>query len=114
MKHIIIILALGFFTPTAFSQELKKVEEVTMQTSAICDDCKGRIEGALNYMKGVKFAELDNETKMVTIRYKTKKVSLAAIKAKISETGYDADEVKAQTAAVDLLPACCKPNVKPH
>ncbi len=114
MKHILIFLALGLFAPTAFSQELKKVEEVTMQTSAICDDCKGRIEGALNYMKGVKFAELDNETKMVTVRYKTKKVTLAAIKAKISETGYDADEVKAQTAAVDLLPACCKPNVKPH
>lgn len=40
MKHILIFLAFGLFAPTAFSQELKKVEEVTMQTSAVCDDCK--------------------------------------------------------------------------
>lgn len=109
------ILAAFFLLATsAEAQELKKVEEVKIQTSAVCNDCKNRIEGALNYLKGVKFAELDNETKVVTVRYKTKKVNVDQIKAEIAAVGYSADEVKAIQAAVDKLPACCKPSVKPH
>lgn len=96
------------------AQELKKVEEVAIQTSAKCGDCEVRIEDALNYMKGVKFAELNNETKVVTVRYKTKKVSLNEIKEKIASVGYDADDVKAQEAAIEKLPACCKPSMEKH
>ncbi len=96
------------------AQELKKVEEVAIQTSAKCGDCEVRIEDALNYMKGVKFAELNNDTKVVTVRYKTKKVSLNEIKEKIASVGYDADDVKAQEAAIEKLPACCKPSMEKH
>ena len=114
MKRVIILFALAFIANGVSAQELKKVEEVSIQTSAVCGDCKNRIEGALNYVKGVKFAELDNETKIVTVRYKTKKVNVETIKAEIAAAGYDADEVEAIEAAVDKLPACCKPSVKPH
>lgn len=114
MKQFILLLSFGFFALNASAQELKKIEEVTIQTSAKCGDCKERIEGALNYVKGVKFAELDNETKIVTVRYQTAKVSLDEIKAEIAATGYDADDVKADRAAVEELPMCCKPNVKAH
>lgn len=114
MKKVIILFALAFIANGANAQELKKVEEVTIQTSAKCGQCKGRIEDALNYLKGVKFAELDNETKIVTVRYKTKTVSLEKIKAEIASVGYDADEVKAIEAAVEKLPACCKPHNERH
>lgn len=109
MKQLMILAAFFLLVSTAGAQEEKKVEEVNIQTSAICNDCKNRIEGALNYLKGVKFAELDNETKIVTVRYKTKKVNLDRIKAEIASVGYSADEVKAEEVAVKKLPACCKP-----
>lgn len=114
MKHLMILAAFFLLASTAEAQELKKVEEVRIQTSAKCFDCKERIEGALNYLKGVIFAELDNETKVVTVRYKTKKVNLDQIKAEIAATGYTADEVKAEQAAVEKLPACCKPDNVNH
>jgi copper chaperone CopZ len=114
MKKVIILFALAFIANGVSAQELKKVEEVTIQTSAKCFDCKGRIEDALNYLNGVKFAELDNETKVVTVRYKTKKVNFDQIKSEIAATGYDADEVKALDAAIEKLPACCKPSVEKH
>ncbi len=114
MKRLMIVFALIFLAGGVNAQELKKVEEVTIQTSAKCGDCKVRIEDALNYLKGVKFAELDNETKAVTVRYKTKKVSLDEIKAEIAAAGYDADEVEAEESAVAKLPACCKPSVHKH
>lgn len=114
MKKVIILFALAFIANGASAQELKKVEEVKIQTSAKCFDCKERIEGALNYVKGVQFAELDNDSKVVTVRYKTKKVTLEKIKAEIAAVGYDADEVKAVEAAIEKLPACCKPSNEKH
>lgn len=114
MKRLIILFTLAFIANGVSAQELKKVEEVTIQTSAKCGDCKDRIEGALNYVKGVKFAELDNDTKQVTVRYVTKKVSLAEIKAEIAAVGYDADDVKAEEAAIEKLPMCCKPSMEKH
>ena len=87
----------------------KKTEIIVIQTSAECGKCKDRIENALNYTKGIVYAELDNETKKVTVKYKTAVLSDSQIKQKIAEIGYDADEVKAKEEAVNKLPTCCKP-----
>ena len=102
MKNLILIFAL-FASTLSFGQEIK------IQTSAECGSCKTRIEEGLNYTKGVKFAELDLATKIVTVGYSPKKISEAEIKKVISEIGYDADEVKANPASVKELPMCCRP-----
>jgi copper chaperone CopZ len=83
---------------------------IQIQTSAQCDDCKERIEGKLNYTKGIKFAELNDQTKIVTVKYDPKKIELLAIKQTIAKIGYDADEVKAAKEDVEKLPKCCQPN----
>lgn len=109
MKKILFlfICLIGFQTVNA--QEKKASSEtVVIQTSAICGDCKERIEGLLNYTKGVTFAELDLVTKKVTIKFKPTKISLDEIKKKISEIGYDADEVKANPIGKSKLPQCCQ------
>ena len=87
----------------------KKIEEAVIQTSAQCGDCKERIESKLNYTKGVVFAELDLESKKVTVRYKTKTISLQEIKQAIASIGYSADDVKAKEEDVLKLPKCCQP-----
>lgn len=108
-KYVMVMLAL-MIVNGLFAQEKKaKFETVVIQTSAECGDCKNRIEEGLNYMKGVSFAELDLETKKVTVKYSTKKVSLQQIKEKINSIGYDADDMKAKPEAVQKLPACCQP-----
>ncbi len=84
-------------------------QTAVIQTSAQCGDCKQRIEDGLNYTKGVRFAELDNDTKKVTVKYASSKISLEEIKQKIASIGYDADDVKAPEEAVKKLPACCQP-----
>ena len=108
MKTILFVLAVCF-SQVLFSQNVKK-QTVIIQTSAQCGDCKERIEGALNYTKGVKFADLDLESKKVTVKFLTKKTSLEKIKAIIAKIGYDADDVKADISAVQKLPKCCQPN----
>lgn len=110
MKNGLMILMALFMLNTAFSQEKKsKTQTVVIQTSAECGDCKDRIEEGLNYTKGVAFAELDLESKKVTVKFNPKKITLQAVKEKINAIGYDADEMKANPEAVKKLPACCQP-----
>jgi copper chaperone CopZ len=105
MKNIV-VLVFTLFTLTAFGQ--KKIEEVVIHTTAECNQCKERLEDKLNYTKGVKFAELDVPSKNLTVKYKSKTISLIEIKTIISELGYDADDVKAEAKAYEELPQCCK------
>lgn len=110
MKNGLLILMAMFMMNTTFAQEKKgKTETAVIQTSAECGDCKDRIENGLNYTKGIVFAELDLETKKVTVKFNTKKITLQQVKEKIHSIGYDADEMKADPAAVQKLPACCQP-----
>ena len=106
------LFLLMFFTAgfTQAQEKEQKFQTVVIQTSAECGDCKDRIEEALNYTKGVVFAELDLETKKVTVRFTTKKISLQEVKQAIATIGYDADEVKAEPKAQLSLPKCCQPN----
>ena len=87
----------------------RKMMTSEIQTNAQCGDCKERIEGKLNYIKGIKFAELNDETKIVTVKYDPNKIDLVTIKQTIAKIGYDADEVKAAKEDVEKLPKCCQP-----
>ncbi len=64
-------------------------------TSAQCGMCKTRIENALHNTKGVKDADLDLKTKIVAVEYETRKTSPDEIREAITDTGYDADQKKA-------------------
>ena len=107
MKYLVFILAFTF-AGSMYAQEAT-AGKATIQTSAECGSCKTRLEETLNYTKGVKFAELNLADKKLTVGYNPKKISLDDIRKIISETGYDADKVKANPKSVEKLPACCKP-----
>lgn len=110
MKRTVLVMIMAVLTGLTMAQEKKsKSETAVIQTSAECGDCKNRIEEGLNYTKGVAFAELDLETKKVTVKFNSKKISLLQVKEKIASIGYSADEVKATQEAIQKLPACCQP-----
>lgn len=102
------ILIIGLNTATAQEKMPKKMEK-TFLTSAECFDCKERIESKLNYTKGIVFAELDVPTKMLTVKWNTKKISEDEIKQIVSKTGYSIGDVPADIESMMKLPACCQP-----
>lgn len=115
MKNSLLMLALLFVSSFAFSQKpAAKTETVVITTSAECDECKARIEDALNYTKGVKFAELDVPSRKLTVKFKNDVITLDEIKKQLSLLGYNADEVKADPVAYEKLPACCKAGGMEH
>ena len=103
MKKILIAL-LSILTINAWAQK----ETVQIKTSAQCEMCKERILEEIQFTKGVTAVELDVESQMLTVTFKTKKNSVENIRTIISNIGYDADEVKAKKSAHDNLPACCQ------
>lgn len=110
MKNILFIAFIFFLGGVnAQTKKSKKVQEVVIMTSAECDNCKDRLEEKLNYTKGIKYAELDVKSQKLTVGYSPKKINVDKIKNIISETGYDADEVKANLEVQKKLPACCQP-----
>lgn len=110
MKKILIISLMCYCSIYVQAQGKETaIQTVTIQTSAQCGDCEERIETMLNYTKGVKFAELDNETKIITVKFMSKKINLKTICEKLNEIGYDANEFKAPNENVLKLPKCCQP-----
>jgi copper chaperone CopZ len=103
---LLVIGSMSFIFPQA--KPTQKVATITVLTSAVCEDCKERIEKELNYTKGVIYSELDVATKIVTIKYKTKLIAEQQLKEVISNLGYDAGDLKRNAAAFDKLPKCCQ------
>lgn len=92
----------------SIAAEVTAFSEAKIQTSAVCEMCKKTIEEGLIFEKGIKSVSLNLENFVLTVVYNPKKTDLESIKLKISELGYDADNVKANTKAFNNLHSCCK------
>lgn len=105
MKNLLLFILL-LVSPAFFAQ---KQAGVSIQTNAQCGDCKERIETELNQTKGVIYAELNLETKVVEIKFRPSKVNPEALHKVITSIGYNADDQKADPRAQKALPLCCQP-----
>ena len=85
-----------------------QTDTVRIKTTAICDDCKNRIEHDLSFQKGVKSSNVDLGTKEVTVVYNAEKTDPDKIRIAITKIGYDADTMKAVVKAFNKLPECCR------
>ncbi|AKB12720.1 copper chaperone [Methanosarcina thermophila] len=65
------------------AQEIIKVEGMS------CMHCQLRVKKAVEAVEGVKRADVNLQTKQVTIEYEEGKVNLEDVKAAIRETGYE-------------------------
>ena len=103
-----------FCVETSFAQNARKNEKAVIKTTIYCDHCKQCETCGQNFqtnmlkIKGVKMYELDEKKMTITVYYNAQKTDLATIKTAISKLGYDADDIKADTASYEKLDGCCK------
>lgn len=109
-----LIAFLALFLIVLHTAQAEGDKEIKIKTSAICEMCKARIERNLGLSKGVKEANLDLNNKVVTVKYNPSKTTAEAVKATITNTGYDADELPAAEKAYNKLPSCCKKTAAKH
>jgi cation transport ATPase len=115
--HITLFICL--FAITTLAQEKqeelpKGVKAIEIQTSAQCEQCKDRLEKNMAFEKGVKYVDLDLETKILTLHYKHDKTDPEKLRKAVSKIGYDADDVLADPEAYEKLPECCKKGGHDH
>lgn len=114
LKSIIISIGLIFLFSSGSCSQDKKNVELKIKTSAVCGECKDRIEQGMAYEKGIKDVHLNAKTKIATVRYNPIQTTPAVIRMAISKLGYDADTIPADKIAYQKLPACCKKDEKKH
>ena len=106
MKKLIIAL-FSILTINAWAQK----ETVEILTSASCFEglcCKERIEEEMQFTRGVTAVDLDIESQVLSVTFKTKKTDIDKLRQVISSIGYNADDVKGNKKAHDKLPSCCQ------
>src|SRR5688572_29461890 len=101
----ILSLATAFVAISSMAVAQSKTE--TFKVSGNCGMCKNKIEKAAKEA-GAKTASWDEDTKVITVTYKTSSTNTAKIQQKIAAVGYDNAGAKATTEAYDKLHGCCK------
>jgi mercuric ion binding protein len=101
----IIAILLSSFA-VSFAQDKKDITTEKIKVSGNCGDCKKRIEKAA-YIPGVKRAEWDSHTQILTVIYRPSKTSAEKIETSIANVGYDAGDIKATDETYKKLPQCC-------
>lgn len=85
----------------------KKEVTVKFKVWGNCGKCKARIEKCLK-CKGVKKGIWDMDSRMLTVTFNPKIISLEQIHEKLGRAGHDTEELYTTEKLYDHLPKCCK------
>lgn len=107
MKTLLKLFAIIVLFSNVACAQSKSVKTEAVKVWGNCNMCKKTIEEAAD-LKGVKNAEWNKDTKVLTVSYDTTKITLDDIQKKIAAAGYDTEKFKADDKAYDELHGCCK------
>lgn len=107
MKSIILMWAVILLSTSACQSQINNAKTETVKVYGNCGMCETTIEKAA-YKRKIAKADWNEETKMATITYDSKKTNLNAVLKNIALAGYDNQEFLAPDEAYNKLPGCCK------
>ena len=116
LKAILLCLFIIVTVNTSYAQKKKsKIQALDITVTGVCGMCEERIENAA-LIKGVKVAEWDKNTQILSVVFNSKKTDEETIHKAVAEHGHDTEKVKASDEAYKKLPACCayRDGVKVH
>ena len=105
-----ILFCLSFFLFSAANGFSQAVAE--FKVAGNCGMCENRIETALD-VKGVKSADWNVETKMVSVKYNPEKITEQELMKLVAAAGHDTEKAKADNVVYNNLHGCCQyPRIK--
>jgi periplasmic mercuric ion binding protein len=108
MKSISRIALTIFSVFTVMAAFAQKPKTETFKVSGNCGMCKENIETAVAKQPGVTKAVWSKATKMMTVTYQPKKITMDKIQKKIAAAGYDTPKYKGDDKAYSELDGCCQ------
>ena len=108
MKNLFSLLLLSLLMVSTLSAQEKVKKNITTEfnVEGVCGMCENRIEKAA-LIKGVKIADWNKETQLMTVTYSSKKTTEEAIHQAIADAGHDTQLIKATKENYSKLPGCC-------
>lgn len=109
MKNLrnVILLSICIFAYIGVNAQSKEtVKSDTFTVDGKCEMCKARIENAA-LIKGVKSADWNQTTHIMTVIYNPQKVELISIHKAIANVGHKTNLVAPNMDAYNKLPSCC-------
>lgn len=107
MKRITFTTAITALLTITCQAQINNSRTEAVKIYGNCGMCETNIEKAGNKKK-ISIADWNEETKIATITYNSKKTSLDAVLKNIALAGYDNAKFLAPDAAYNKLPGCCK------
>jgi periplasmic mercuric ion binding protein len=106
MKRLVIFITIIISSFSLFAQD-SDIKTETFKVQGNCGMCKQRIEDAA-YVKGVKRAEWNKDTKVLTVTYKPSKATSESILQSVAKVGHSSEKVTASEKSYKKLPDCCQ------
>ena len=107
MKKQVLVLLISITTGAIAQEKLNKNTKLSFEVSGNCEMCKKRIEKAAFSVKGVKMANWDIPSNIISLIHDPSKAPDYIIQKTIATAGHDTPIVKADDADYDKLPICC-------
>ena len=92
---------------TAKSETTNGVTTSTFKVWGNCEMCKETIESSLK-VDGITKADWNVDSKIMTVSYDEKKITLDQIQKNIASVGYDNEKYKGDDKAYSELAGCCQ------
>ena len=109
LKFLLVITSMFILHSQLYSQGTKVNDRdttVSFKVYGACEMCKDRIEESLK-LKGIKSANWNVDTKILTVTYEPSRIWLERIHNRITSVGHDTELKKANDAVYNKLPDCC-------
>lgn len=104
-KYLCIIL-MSIFSSVVYAQSNTTDTTVSFKVAGACAQCKQRIQKSLK-IKGVRLANWNVETKMLTVTYAPSMISVDQLYQTVAKAGHDTEKNKATDESYKALPECC-------
>lgn len=108
LAGILTILILSLTGLQSEAQEHNTILKEKFKVYGSCGMCKTTIENACNSIEGVKAANWNTDSKMISVKFDSSKTNLETIKKAIAGVGYDTEEFRADDVIYNKLHGCCK------
>ena len=86
----------------------KKSAKYTIEVNGVCGMCKKRIETAAIKTKGVKYANWNVDTHLLSVIIDERKTNVQLVQQSVANVGHDTADVRAQDEVYDGIHTCCK------
>jgi copper chaperone CopZ len=108
LKLVMVMLLAGIGSAIAQSKKGTLVTAKISTPTAVCEQCKDRIERYLLKEEGVQSSKVNFRQKFTTVKFFSDRTNIENVKTAIANAGYDADNVTANPESYNRLPTACK------